>query len=115
MAPALVQALDPQSLESLRRPIWIAAGEADPVATAATNAEFAARLIPHAQLDMVPQAGHYAFLSTCMPAALATGRVCALAGPQEPAHRLAIAKAEELFARYLGPRYPGRSGIDIAP
>ncbi len=102
MAPALVQALDPQSLEGLRPPTWIVAGDADTVAPPATNAEVAAQLIPGAQLYMVPQAGHYAFLSTCTPAAVASGRVCALAGPQEPAHRLAIERAEELFARYLG-------------
>jgi predicted dienelactone hydrolase len=101
MAPALVQAVDPQSLEGLRQPTWIVAGGADTVAPPATNAEVAARLIPRAQLEMVPHAGHYAFLSTCTPAAVASGRVCALAGPQEPAHRLAIEKAGELFARYL--------------
>jgi pimeloyl-ACP methyl ester carboxylesterase len=83
------------------QPAWIVAGDADTVAPPATNAEVAARLIPRAQLGMVPQAGHYAFLSTCTPTAIAGGRVCALAGPQELAHRLAIEKAEELFARYL--------------
>jgi predicted dienelactone hydrolase len=101
MAPALVQALDPQSLESLRRPTWIVAGDADTVAPPTTNAEVAARLIPSVRLDMVPQAGHYAFLSTCTPAAVSTVRMCALTGPQEPAHRLAIERAEELFGRYL--------------
>jgi len=102
MAPSLVQALDPQSLESLRPPTWIIAGDADTVAPPATNAKVAARLIPGAQLDMVPQAGHYAFLSTCTPAAMTTVPACALTGPQEPAHRLAIEKAKELFGRYLG-------------
>jgi predicted dienelactone hydrolase len=102
MAPALVQALDPRSLESLRRPTLIIAGDADTVAPPATNAEVAARLIPGAQLDLVPQAGHYAFLSTCTPAAMTTVPACALTGPQEPAHRLAIEKAKELFGRYLG-------------
>jgi predicted dienelactone hydrolase len=101
MAPALVQALDPQSLETMRRPTWIVAGDADVVAPPATNAEVAAPLIPGAQLNMVPQAGHYAFVSTCTPAAVAIVPMCALTGPQEPAHRLAIDKSEELFGRYL--------------
>jgi predicted dienelactone hydrolase len=101
MAPALVQALDPYSLQRLRLPTRIVAGDADMVAPPATNAEVAARLIPGAQLDMVPRANHYAFLSTCTPAAVVTVPMCALTGPQEPAHRLAIEKAEELFGRYL--------------
>jgi hypothetical protein len=29
MAPALVQATEPQSLEGLRQPIWIVGGDAD--------------------------------------------------------------------------------------
>jgi predicted dienelactone hydrolase len=103
IAPSLVQALDPHSLEDLRRPTWIVAGNADTVASPATNAEVATRLIPGARLDMLPQVGHYAFLSTCTPAAVASARQCARTGPQALAHRLAIANAEELFGRYLGP------------
>jgi hypothetical protein len=106
-----VQAVDPQSLEGLeglRRPTWIAGGDADTVAPPATNA---ARLIPRAQLEMVLQEGQYAFLSTCTPTAVASGRVCALASPQEPAHRLAIEKAGELFARYLPRRSLGARRI----
>jgi predicted dienelactone hydrolase len=102
MAPSLVQALDPRSLENLHPPTWIVAGDADTVAPPATNAQVAARLIPGARLDMLPQVGHYAFLSTCTPAGLASVRACALTGPQEPAHRLAIANAQQLFARELG-------------
>jgi hypothetical protein len=67
------------------------------VTPSATNAEVAARLIPHAQLEMVPRAGHCAFLSTCTPTALASARVCALARPQEPAHRLAIEKGRRIL------------------
>lgn len=102
MAPALVQAADPQSLEGLRRPTRIVAGEADTVAPPATNARAAAKLIPGSQLDMVPNAGHYAFLSTCTAAAITIVRACALTGAQEPAHLVAIERAKELFGRYLG-------------
>jgi len=104
MAPAIVQGIAPQSLEALQRPVWIIAGDADTVAPPATNAEVAAQLIPESRIYLVPKAGHYAFLSTCTPEGLRTTRVCALAGPQEQAHRLAIEKATELFRRYLGVR-----------
>jgi hypothetical protein len=100
---AAVKAVFATALEGLRQPTWIVVGDAK--AVAATNAEVATRLLPRAQLEMVPRASHYAFLSTCTPTAVASARVCALAGPQDPA-RLAIEKAGEFFARYLT---PGRS------
>jgi predicted dienelactone hydrolase len=103
MAPALVQALDPRSLQHLRPPLWIVAGDADTVAPPGTNAEVASRLVPGAGLDLLPRVGHYAFLSTCTPASVASVRVCALAGPQVAAHQVAIAKAKDLFERYVGP------------
>jgi predicted dienelactone hydrolase len=102
MAPALIQGLDPESLRALRRPVTMVAGDADTVAPPATNAQVGARLIPGARLEMVPHVGHYAFLSTCTPNLAASIRVCALAGPQDQAHHLAIEQAKELFARYLG-------------
>lgn len=101
MAPAVVQALAPQSLQTLQRPVWMVAGDADVVAPPATNAKVAAQLIPGARLDMVPQAGHYAFLSTCTPAGLRIVPACAQATAQEAAHRLAITRAKELFGQYL--------------
>jgi predicted dienelactone hydrolase len=102
MAPALVQGIDPESLRVLRPPVTMLAGDVDTVAPPATNAQAAARLIPGARLEMVPRTGHYAFLSTCTPNAAASARVCALAGPQDQAHALAIEQAKELFTRYLG-------------
>jgi predicted dienelactone hydrolase len=102
MAPALVQAIDPQSLARLRAPVRIVAGDADTVAPPATNAQVAVGLIPDSQLDIVPKAGHYAFLSTCTPIAIISVRACTLAGAQEPAHRVALEKALELFGRALG-------------
>jgi len=104
MAPALIQAIDPESLMTIGKPVAMVAGEADTVAPPATNAQAAARLIPGARADMVPQAGHYAFLSACAPAAAASVSICALASPQQAAaHTRAINAAKELFARYLGP------------
>lgn len=101
MAPALVQALDPAGLAAMRRPVWILTGDADDVASPATNAEVAARLVPGARLEMLPGVGHYAFLSTCTVAGVAVIPVCAQAGPQAEVHRVAIERARELFGRQL--------------
>ncbi|HEY6259841.1 MAG TPA: hypothetical protein VIY51_29035 [Xanthobacteraceae bacterium] len=101
MAPALVQGIDPESLKAMARPVTIVAGDADTVAPPATNAQVAARLVPDARLAMLPNTGHYAFLSICTPAA-ASVPICVLAGSQEEAHRVAIVEAKELFAGYLG-------------
>jgi len=102
MAPAVVQGLAPQSLQAMQRPVWVVAGESDIVAPPATNAKVAAQLIPGARLDMVPQAGHYVFLSTCTPAGLKVVPACAQATAQEAAHRLALTRALEHFGQYLG-------------
>jgi predicted dienelactone hydrolase len=101
MAPALVQAIEPDSLKRMNRPVRIIAGDADTVAPPETNAQVAAKAIPGAQLQMVPGVGHYAFLATCTPYGIANEPVCAQAGPQEQAHRLAIEQAKVLFKRTL--------------
>lgn len=101
MAPALVQALTPESLRAIKRPVTIVAGEADTVAPPDTNARVAAKAIPNAQLRLLPKAGHYAFLSTCTAFGIANVPVCAQAGPQDHAHRLAIDEAKALFGRTL--------------
>jgi predicted dienelactone hydrolase len=102
MAPALVQAIEPESLKTLNPPVWILAGDADTVAPPATNARVAADQIPGARLEMLPRAGHYAFLSTCTASAIAAVPVCAQVGPQADVHGVAIKQAKQLFARYLG-------------
>ncbi|MGY4395818.1 putative dienelactone hydrolase [Sphingomonas sp. UYAg733] len=102
IAPALIQALDPRSLAVLRKPVGMIVGDADTIAEPGTNARVAARLIPGAKLSIVPGAGHYTFLSTCLPGMAATVKLCELAGPQAAAHELAIRQALILFGRYLG-------------
>jgi len=103
MAPADVQGLTPQSVERMQRPVSIVAGDADVVAPPTTNAKVAAQLIPGARLEMVPQAGHYVFLSTCT-AGLRFVPACAQATAQEAAHRIALSRALELFGQCLGAR-----------
>lgn len=101
MAPAIVQAIPPASLEAMDVPVWIVTGDADDVAPPATNARVAAAHIPGARLTLVPGAGHYVFLATCTGAGVAAIPVCRLAGAQEDAHRTAAAQGKELFGRYL--------------
>jgi predicted dienelactone hydrolase len=95
MAPAIVQGLTPSSLRRLAVPVSIVLGEADDVAPPTTNGETAARLIPHARLQVVPGAGHYDFLADCAPDAQLP--ICALARHQKEAHQLAIEAAIRLF------------------
>lgn len=101
MAPALVQAITIDSLKSIKRPVTIVAGDTDSVAPPDTNARVAAKWIPGAHLQMLAGAGHYAFLSTCTSFGIANVPVCAQAGPQNEAHRVALKQAEALFDRSL--------------
>jgi predicted dienelactone hydrolase len=67
IAPAFMEAVDPASLSRIRAPVGIVLGAADPIAPAATNGQFIARLIPGAKLWVLPGVGHYDFLSECGP------------------------------------------------
>ena len=106
MAPAIVQAIKPDSFGEMKRPVTIVAGDADTVAPPATNAKVAAKAIPGARLWMLPGADHYAFLATCTPAGVAAVPICKLAGAQENSHRVAIELATQLFGRYLSVAAP---------
>jgi predicted dienelactone hydrolase len=104
MAPALVQALDPASLQAMNTPVSIVLGEADQVAPPHTNGGVAARLIPQAQLKALPRVGHYDFLSACGPAALQRDiPLCRdLQVPQGPTHVAALQQALLFFGRVMG-------------
>jgi predicted dienelactone hydrolase len=67
IAPAVIQAIDFDSLRAIRRPVAIALGEADTVAPPGTNGELAAKLVPGATIDVIPGVGHYTFLPDCGP------------------------------------------------
>jgi predicted dienelactone hydrolase len=99
MAPAIVQGLDPQSLEKLSVPVSIVLGEADTVAPPATNGEVAAKLIPGAQLQIIPSVSHYDFLPDCAPET--TAPICAQARHQSEAHDAALEAASRLFRQAL--------------
>jgi predicted dienelactone hydrolase len=101
MAPALVQAMEPASLERMHTPVEIILGDADTVAPPATNGLVAARMIPDAALIQLPGVGHYDFLSTCTDNGRATVPVCNTSVPQDGTHRHAIEAAEAFFSRTL--------------
>jgi predicted dienelactone hydrolase len=104
IAPAIVQALTPESLGRLRAPVAIVLGDADTVVPTHTNGGAAARAIPGAEFKVLPGVGHYDFLSICTPAAMATIPLCSnLKVAQERTHQAALQMAFSFFARTLGP------------
>jgi len=104
IAPAIIQALPPESLARITAPVAIVLGDADPVAPPATNGLVAARAIPNAQLRVLPAVGHYDFLSTCTPAGVAVVPLCVMKAPQDPTHQAAIDMAVAFFNRTLAKR-----------
>ncbi len=102
MAPAIVRGLPPDGLRRMRVPVAIILGDADTVAPPATNGLVAARLIPHAELTVLPGVGHYDWLATCTPAGVAALDICADKVAQDPTHAAAIKMALAFFARTLG-------------
>lgn len=101
MAPALVQALDPASLEHMHVPVEIILGDADTVATPARNGLVAARIIPNVSLIRLPGVGHYDFLASCTESGKAIVSICRTDVPQADTHRQAIEAAEAFFSRQL--------------
>ena len=102
MAPAIVQALDPRSLQSLRTPVSIILGDSDPVAPPNTNGSQAARAIPGARMKVLAGVGHYDFLSQCTPAGMALVPICPTDVPRGETHHAALEAALQFFAQTLG-------------
>ncbi|MFI4933180.1 MAG: alpha/beta hydrolase family protein [Caulobacterales bacterium] len=102
IAPAIVQGLPPEGLKAMKVPVAIILGDADPVAPPDTNGLVAAKLIPHAELKVLPGVGHYDFLSTCTPAGKAAIPVCNAKVSQDDSHQAAIDMALAFFLRTLG-------------
>jgi predicted dienelactone hydrolase len=70
IAPAVIQGVDFASLRRIKAPVAITLGDADPVAPPKTNGEFAAKLVPGATIDILPNVRHYDFLSECAAAGM---------------------------------------------
>lgn len=101
MAPALVQALAPDSLPQMRLPVALVVGTADTVAPAATNADVVARAIRGAEAKHLDGVTHYDFLGSCLPAASKVVPQCASASHQTEARAAAIAEALRAFGSAL--------------
>lgn len=101
MAPALVQALEPASLERMHTPVEIILGDADTVAPPITNGLVAAKMIPNVSLIRLPSVGHYDFLASCTESGRAIVPPCKISVPQIDTHRQAIEAAEAFFGRQL--------------
>jgi predicted dienelactone hydrolase len=68
MAPGIVQAfgMDQAGLRQLTVPAYITVGASDTQAPPRDNAEFAARYIPGAELNVIPgEVGHEIFVNEC--------------------------------------------------
>jgi hypothetical protein len=82
-------------------PIEIILGDADTVATPATNGLVAAKMIPNVLLIRLPGVGHYDFLASCTESGRMTNPVCRTDVPQADTHQQAIGAAEAFFSRQL--------------
>jgi predicted dienelactone hydrolase len=71
IAPAVIQAIDFDSLRAIKKPVAITLGAADTVAPPPTNGQLAAKLIPGATIDVIAGVGHYDFIPECGPGASA--------------------------------------------
>jgi len=65
IAPALVQALAPDSIARIGAPLRRVAGDADRVVPTPSNAQLLAKWVPGARLSVLAGVGHYDFLSLC--------------------------------------------------
>jgi predicted dienelactone hydrolase len=67
IAPALGEAFDDRSFRDVRVPVSLLAGREDAVVPVATNIDRIKGLMPQAHRSILPGAGHYTFLDTCVP------------------------------------------------
>jgi predicted dienelactone hydrolase len=102
MAPALVQSFDPASLHQIHVPVGIILGDADHVATPATNGEVAAATIPGARITVLPRVGHYDFLAECTSSGDKEVPICPTSAPRSQTHQAALDGALALFDNTFG-------------
>ncbi len=98
MAPAIVQAFDPAELAKLDVPVSVVVGEADGVASAATNSKVISEANAQARLQVLPAVGHYDFLSECTELGRErAGPLCEGRADRKATHQAAIEQAEQIF------------------
>lgn len=98
MAPAIVQAFDPGELGRLEVPVSVVVGEADGIASPATNSKVIAEANGKARLQVLPSVGHYDFLADCTALGRErVGKLCEVEADKGSTHQAAIRQAKELF------------------
>lgn len=103
LSPVLGPGVTAKSLRQITIPTEIVASRTDELVPFELNAARYARLIPHAHLTVVPDAGHFVFMPVCSDA----GRFIAAAVCVDPlpsvdraaVHERAIARALDFFGR----------------
>jgi hypothetical protein len=101
MAPALVQALDPPSLEHMQVPVKIILGDADTAAPPSTNGLVASEDNTQCLPDPAARGGQYDFLPSRTERGRATIPICRTGVAQADTHQQAIEAAEAFFDRQL--------------
>ena len=104
MAPAVGMAMDATSLGNISIPVSLMAGDADVTVPIDTNVRRVAKMLPKAELLLVPGASPYTFVATCLPgAAPHVPLLCKdNAGVDRDAvHALAVRRALDFFAATL--------------
>jgi len=98
MAPAMVQAFEPAELAQLKAPVSVVVGEADAIASAATNSKVIAEANDNARVQVMPLVGHYDFLAECTELGRkVVGTLCEVKADKAGTHRAAIDEARSLF------------------
>jgi predicted dienelactone hydrolase len=99
MAPVLGPALEPQSLADISIPVRVVVGDADDQALPDVTARPVAERVPGAELEILPDVGHYTFLARCtLRGRLFVRPLCADSGPsRETIHPRVAADALSFF------------------
>ncbi|WP_325166862.1 MULTISPECIES: alpha/beta fold hydrolase [unclassified Stenotrophomonas] len=102
MAPAIVQAFEPSELAQLQAPISVVVGEADAIASPATNSKVIGEARDNAVVRVLPLVGHYDFLAECTELGRkVVGALCEVKADKVETHRAAIRQAKALFEAAL--------------
>jgi predicted dienelactone hydrolase len=106
MAPVFGPMLTPESLAAVKAPVHIVVGAADEQATPDDNARALAKAIARAELDVIPNAGHYVFLPQCNWRGMVFASEICVDPPgvkRQAVHARVAAQAIAFFGRSLAP------------
>jgi predicted dienelactone hydrolase len=106
MAPVFGPMLTSESLAAVNAPVRIVVGSADEQATPDDNARAIAKGIARAELDVIPEAGHYVFLPQCNQRGMIfVSAICAdpRGVKRQAVHARVAMQAITFFAQTLAP------------